>query len=322
MKILFTADLHLKLNAKNIPKDWQSKRFAMLFDKINIAAKDCDLIILGGDIFDKVPTLPELGFYFHLISKLTTRTIIYDGNHEATRKGQTFLSLLKEPTQAMNPLVTIVDDYYSEEEGFGIIPYCKLKEFAKNNDPHAAAGTNILFTHVRGNIPPYVKEEVPLEVFKPWKLVLAGDLHNHEDSQLNIVYPGAPMGVTFHRSKIKTGMITIDTDTLEWAWKEIRLPQLIRKTVNSTDEMKESKFDHIIYEIEGNVSDLADIDVNNPLLDKKIVNKSKESQLNLSSNLTVSEEIVMYLKTVQCLSDKQVEEVMEVWNDNITLHKV
>ena len=133
MKILFTADLHLKLNAKNIPKEWQKNRFNSLFNQLNLKAKDCDLIIIGGDVFDKMPTLEELGFYFELIKKLEKRTIIYDGNHEATRKGHTFLSLLKDATKAVNSKVEIVDDYY-ETDDFSILPYCKLKQYVKKQE--------------------------------------------------------------------------------------------------------------------------------------------------------------------------------------------
>ena len=94
----------------------------------------------------------------------------------------------------------------------------------------------MLFTHVRGEIPPHVVPEVDLDRFDKFKTVFAGDLHAHENTQRNIVYPGSPMTTSFHRNKVKTGALLIDDDWT-WEWVELVLPQLIRKTVSDPNEM-------------------------------------------------------------------------------------
>ena len=64
-----------------------------------------------------------------------------------------------------------------------------------------------LFTHVRGEIPPHVVPEVDLERFDKFKTVFAGDLHAHENTQRNIVYPGSPMTTSFHRNEVQLQVI-------------------------------------------------------------------------------------------------------------------
>jgi DNA repair exonuclease SbcCD nuclease subunit len=314
MKFIFTADLHIKLNAKNIPKDWQMFRFNMFFDKLNAFADKhkVDFIVIGGDIFDKMPTLEEISFYFDLIRKLKHKTYIYDGNHEATRKGRTFLSLLKQSTLNINPLIERVDHVYEAATwDFEIIPYCELKSIAKMG---YAPRKSILFTHVRGNIEPYVKSEVDLDIFNGWDTVYAGDLHNHEDSQRNIVYPGAPMSVSFHRNKVKGGVLLVTDDT--WEWKEFKLPQLLRKTVESVEEMVPDKYDHVIYELVGNSMDLADVDVNSDLLDKKVITRDNTSTLSLK-NKTIKEELVEYLIEIVSLEEGQLDDILRIFDDYI-----
>ena len=90
MSILFTADWHLKVGQKNVPQEWARKRYSMFFEKIHSLEKDIDLHVIGGDLFDRVPTMTELELYFEFISGVGVRTLIYDGNHEATKNIKLF----------------------------------------------------------------------------------------------------------------------------------------------------------------------------------------------------------------------------------------
>ena len=54
---------------------------------------DCDMHIIGGDLFDRIPSMDELTLYFDFISGITIPTLIYDGNHEATRKNTENLAI-------------------------------------------------------------------------------------------------------------------------------------------------------------------------------------------------------------------------------------
>src|SRR5574339_1196352 len=128
MKIAFTADWHIKLGQKNVPVEWQINRYNSIVDQINKAK--VDLVIIGGDIFDRVPSLDELNLYFNLVAKFQYETIIYAGNHEATGRSSTFLSQLKDVTTAVNSKVSIIDEFVTEPE-FQILPYNELKNFIK-----------------------------------------------------------------------------------------------------------------------------------------------------------------------------------------------
>ena len=66
--------------------------------------------------------------------------------------------------------------------------------------------------------------------------------------------------------------------------------------------MVQTEFDHTIYELEGDVQDLAKIK-NSELLDKKVVKREVEATLNLTSEMTISDELVIYLQDILNLDD-------------------
>jgi len=303
--ILFTADWHIKLGQKNVPMPWACSRYELFFEQLKELEDQIDLHIIGGDLFDRMPSMDELTLYFDFIKSVGVRTIIFDGNHEATRKNKTFFDNLIRVTNELNPLVEVITELYYEDD-WAILPYADLHK--KNSIEMIDAA--YLFTHVRGEIPPHVVPEVDLTRFDKFKTVFAGDLHAHENTQRNIVYPGSPMTTSFHRNVVKTGYLLIDDDW-SWTWHEFNLPQLIRKTVDNVDEMVQTEWHHTIYEIEGDVQDLAKVK-NSDLLDKKVVKRETEATLDLE-NLTMEEELVKYLTEI--LKIEKTNDIVRVFND-------
>ena len=306
MKILFTADVHIKLGQKNVPIEWAKNRFNMLWSQLQEYQKQCDLFVVGGDIFDKLPNMEELETYFDFVSSCKVNTIIYPGNHEAVKKDTTFLSNLKVVTSRLNPLVTIVDDFCTID-GVDFVPYNRLKELEKTDFSFAE---KVLCTHVRGEIPPHVKPEVDLDIFSRWTTVLAGDLHSYENSQRNILYPGSPVTTSFHRHVVDTGVILYDTNTNSHSWLKFELPQLIRKTVGVHDDKPATSYHHTIYEIEGDMAELAELE-NSDLIDKKVIKRATESALILDPEMTLSEEVSEYLTFILELPPETVERVLK-----------
>jgi len=308
--ILFTADWHIKLGQKNVPVPWACTRYQMFFEQVQEAIDEhgVTLHIIGGDLFDRVPSMDELTLYFDFVAKQKVRTIIYDGNHEATKKNNTFFSNLIRATKDINPLVEVITETYYEDN-WAILPYADLHK--KNHIEGIDA--DVLFTHVRGEIPPHVIPEVDLERFDKFDTVFAGDLHAHENTQRNIVYPGSPMTTSFHRNEVQTGYLIID-DNFDWTWHQFNLPQLIRKTVEDPSEMVQTMFHHTIYEVEGDVQDLAKVK-NSDLLDKKVVKREVEATLNLHGDMTISDELGVYLKEILSLDDNKIRNIMGVFND-------
>ncbi len=315
--ILFTADWHIKLGQKNVPIPWACSRYQLFFEQVQEAIEkhDISLHIIGGDLFDRVPSMDELTLYFDFVRQQKVRTIIFDGNHEATKKNYTFFSNLIRATQDINPLVEVITETYYEDN-WAILPYADLHRKKSIEEIPA----EYLFTHVRGEIPPHVVPEVDLKRFDKFKTVFAGDLHAHENTQRNIVYPGSPMTTSFHRNQVQTGYLTID-DNMDWTWYKFDLPQLIRKTVDSPDEMVQTDFHHTIYELEGDVSDLAKVK-NSELLDKKVVKRTVEATLDLHGDMTISDELGIYLQQILSLDDNKIRNIMGVFNDYSTKTEV
>ena len=311
MKILFSADWHIKLNTKNIPNDWAINRYNLLFNEIYKLESIVELHIIGGDIFDRLPNMQELELFFKFVKGCQVRTIIFSGNHEAIKKNTTFLTYLKAVVHNINHLVTIIDDFYSEKD-FDIIPYNKLREYYPQDiDFHA----KILFSHIRGEIPPHVKPEVDLSLFDRWEKVYAGDLHSHSNSQRNIVYPGSPISTSFHRNKIESGVLIVDTQTLIEQWVRLEVPQLIRKTVQVGEELVAGEYDLIIYEVEGSLDELHGIE-DSALLDKKISKRVFDTTLMLQPEMTMTEELKEYLLYILSIPEDRIDEIIKTYKDN------
>jgi len=310
MKVLFTADIHYKLGQKHVPVEWAKNRYKLFQDQLVDVCAQADLLIIGGDIWDKYPSADELELYFNLVKVIPIKTFVYSGNHESTTKHGTFFTNFKDVTNWINPLVEVIDEYYSYEN-IDFIPYNKLKHYEK--DGHKFSGT-VLCTHVRGEIPPHVKPEVDLSIFDKWQVVLAGDLHSYENSQRNILYPGSPLTTSFHRHNVDTGIVLFDTDSMSHQHINLKLPQLIRKTIKAGEPMPPTEYDHTIYEIEGDMSELGAL-ADSDLIDKKIIKRDSDTTLILAPDLTLEEEVNEYLRYVLQLSDSAVEDALQELNN-------
>ena len=310
--ILFTADWHIKLGQKNVPVEWAMKRYNSFFDQVHEQAKTCDMHIIGGDLFDRSPTMEELSLYFSFIRNVKKPTLIFDGNHEATRKNRTFFSQLKQVSRDINPLVNVVDiSYVDEDLGFGVLPYADLHR--RGSIEHFDS-SQPLFTHVRGEIPPHVKPEVDLDRFNDFPVVFAGDLHSHSNTQRNIVYPGSPMTTSFHRQEVETGYMLINPKDWSWTWWPFTLPQLIRKTVQKSSEMVPTNYHHTIYEIEGDIQELATVE-NSELLDKKVIKRNTETSLVIEKDMTLEDELVEYLNYILQIPEEETFNILRTYND-------
>ena len=287
----------------------------MFFSQIYDLEKECNMHIIGGDLFDRLPNMEELELYFTFIRGVKIPTIIYDGNHEATKKNKTFFTQLKQVSRDINPLINVVDiSYVDHDLGYGILPYADLHK--KGSIDHFDTNKP-LFTHVRGEIPPHVKPEIDLDLLEDFPVVFAGDLHAHSNCQKNIVYPGSPMTTSFHRNKVKTGYLLINEQDWSWMWEEFKLPQLIRKTVTSEEEMLATDYDHTIYEVEGDIQDLAGVK-NSELLDKKVVIRKSEASLIMDKEMSIQEELAEYLTYILEINTDKVPDIIGTYNDYTT----
>lgn len=310
MKILFSADWHIKLNTKNIPNEWALNRYNLLFNEIHKLESKVDLHILGGDVFDRLPNMQELELFFKFVKGCTIRTIIFSGNHEALKKNTTFLTYLKEVVSSINPLVEIIDDFYSLHN-IDIIPYNKLKECMEEYTKQPLPNLNgqILFSHIRGEIPPHVKPEIDLSLLERWEKCYVGDLHSNSNCQRNLYYPGSPITTSFHRNEVETGVYLIDTETLTEEWVRLDLPQLIRKTVGVGEKLVPGDYHLVIYEVEGSVEELHKVE-DSALVDKKISRRNTDTTLILSPEMTIADELREYLLYVLNIPEDKIDVIL------------
>ena len=307
-KICFTADQHIKLGQKNVPRDWQYKRFMLLAAELNKV--ECDYHVFGGDLLDVAkPSVDELGTMYTFLSRIVKPIILISGNHEMQTKSRDCYVYLSDMLQDLK--VTIVRDFRTID-GIDYIPYNILH--SKEWGPR---GSNIAVTHVRGAIPPHVEPEVDLERFKHYEKVFAGDLHSVTNSQGNILYPGSPFSTSFHRSVPAgaNGFFLIDSDTGSHSWTELHLPQLLRKTVRNAADMEATEFHHTIYELEGSMEELALV-ANSELLDKKVTTDiSAPATLNMTGNM--AEELAEFLINVKELPTDVVSSYITLFKETV-----
>jgi hypothetical protein len=75
-----------------------------------------------------------------------------------------------------------------------------------------------------------------------------------------------------------------------------------------------SNFHHTIYELEGDLQELATVK-NTELLDKKVVRRSSETTLIIDKDLTIQEELVEYLAYILELEDTKIQSIVGTFND-------
>tara|TARA_R100000479_G_C6290468_1_gene166401 strand:- start:234 stop:626 length:393 start_codon:yes stop_codon:yes gene_type:complete len=122
------------------------------------------------------------------------------------------------------------------------------------------------------------------------------------------------MTTSFHRAEVKTGYLLINPEDWSWMWDAFDLPQLIRKTVSDPSEMIPTDFHHTIYELEGDMQELANVK-NNELLDKKVIKRNSEASLIIEKDMSIQEELVEYLTYILGISETQIPDIVGIFND-------
>ena len=306
-KILCSADWHILLHKKKVPYAWQEQRFKTMFRKLIALEQRCDVHIIAGDIFDKKPEPDEICLFLSYINSVTIPTFIIPGNHEATKKGESFFEHFTQENAIKNENVTVFTRNGRASVGQANFCFFPYGEMQKNNLPEYVGG-DILVTHIRGEVPPHISPEYDFSRLAPWRLCLLGDLHfNHRYGNTNCYYPGSPLNTTFDRDENRQYGVDIydfinDKDYRR-EFVDLGLPKLIRKRVTAGEAMLEDKINHVVYEVTGSIDELSRIE-NTELLDKKIAaGPTEDSKLDLK-NKTVHEELEIYLEYIK-IKDKQ-----------------
>jgi DNA repair exonuclease SbcCD nuclease subunit len=316
MKILNSADWHILLHKKKVPYKWQVNRFKTMFRKLLALEHQCDVHIISGDVFDKKPEADEVCLFLSYINSVTKPTFIIPGNHEATKKGNSFLEYFGQENAIKNKNVRIITENKRVQVNSAIFQFFPYGEMQLDNLPKYFED-DILVTHIRGEVPPHITAEYDFEKLRPWKLILLGDLHfAHKYQDYPAYYPGSPLNVTFDRDdKRKYGVNIITKFYEDFTYKvdfvDLELPKLLRKTISVKDNLKKDDFNHVVYEVTGSIDELSKIE-NSELLDKKIASQPVEnSKLDLK-NKSLFEELELYLNFIKI---KNTEEILKEYKE-------
>ena len=301
-KILCSADWHIILHKKKVPYEWQTNRFKQMFRKLIALEQSCDVHIIAGDIFDKKPEPDEICLFLSYINSVTIPTYIIPGNHEATRKGESFFEYFTQENAIKNENVHVFTRNGRASVGSTSFQFFPYGEMQMDNLPDYVED-DIMVTHIRGEVPPHITPEYDFSRLRSWGLVLLGDLHfNHRYGDTNCYYPGSPLNTTFDRDdKREYGVDiydVIDSRNYTREFYDLKLPKLLRKTISVGEEMIPDPINHVMYEVKGSLDELAKIE-NSELLDKKMVEKpAEESTLDLKGKTTY-EELEIYLNYIK-----------------------
>lgn len=317
LKILHSADIHIKLRKNKVSEEWQTDRFKKFFRRMLELEKGHDITILAGDIFDEAPEMDEVTLLIEYLNRVTIPTYIIPGNHEATKKGETFLDgFIRDKAVVNDKVFFFTNNQRIKFKDYWIqfFPYTEVQ--MDNLINHAEK--DILVTHIRGEVPPHITPEYDFEKLKEFPLVLCGDLHfYHKYKNYNVFYPGSPLSITFDRNGEKEYGVLSHT-----YWKgghthnfiDLQLPKLLRKKVKAGEELTKDPVNWVIYEVEGTLQEIQKVKKNkSELLDKTIVDlPNTKSTLDLRG-LTLVEEVSTYLKHIGISDSKPyIQELAEL----------
>ena len=102
----------------------------------------------------------------------------------------------------------------------------------------------------------------------------------------------------------------MDTNSLEHEWRKLQLPQLIRKTVNVEDPKPATDYDHTIYQVEGDMQELGELE-DSELIDRKVIKRDTDSALILDAEMSMAEEVKEYLTYILELPEQTIESVLK-----------
>ena len=302
LKVLCSADWHINLHKKKVPYDWQTARFREMFRKLLGLESWIDVHVIAGDIFDKKPEPDEISLFLSYINSVTIPTYIIPGNHEATRKGESFFEHLTEKNAIKNENVLVFTRNGRATCGKTSFQFFPYGEMQTDNLPEYVEG-DILVTHIRGEVPPHITPEYDFSRLSPWGLCLLGDLHfNHRYGDTNCYYPGSPVNTTFDRDETRKYGVDIydlvDSRNYTREFYDLDLPKLIRRKITAGEKMTTDPRHHVVYEVIGSIDELSKIE-RSELLDKKVVDKPTDDVTLDLKGKSLYEELELYLKHIK-----------------------
>ena len=228
MKMLLTADIHLKLK--------QDKRYkrdlvtTLKFLADTVEEEQPDIFIIAGDIFDtKYPTATEYALFTAFINRLSVQTIIFPGNHDTPNNSEE-ANTLKQFFNLKIPNLSVFHKpgiYTVKGIDFLIIPYIHhnreevLTEVKRLHDEYTGKEL-ILLGHFwvdsykvdnrdySQNIHEFIVTEAYLRALTKVKYYMLGHIHIGGQVFPNCNYPGAPFRTSLNEKEDKKFILRYD----------------------------------------------------------------------------------------------------------------
>jgi len=262
MKVAVVSDVHLNLR-KNI--DFESGRFHALIS--SLAQSDANLIVFNGDLFDKArPSLEEIANVNKAISALeknSKEVIILAGNHEAVSKDKSTYDFLG--------IKNVKKFAKLELEGVSVL-LCDWFNLFRLQEESA----DVLISHFRGDVPPFIEEEVVTTDFKDnFDLGILGDIHFRHTLHGNMFYTSSPYSIHFSKTQAEYGYIMLNiidgSPMLEFI--NLELPSKIKhvQTAEEFDISSFTKTDLHLVEVHGTVEELQKIEGSSNVIVRKFI---------------------------------------------------
>lgn len=256
MKILAVGDPHFKLEYPygDLISDGRRAERAEVLSTIHNAAKDCDAVVLMGDVFDKKhnhsSVIKDLVDFLDGFGE--KKVYVISGNHETYEGSKTALDFLI----GVKPNWTIITPANAPhaENGLGFVPYMTNASLGVSSKEEAREKLmslievkkyDAIFMHhmVSGTFPEERVEEfvLPRERLEAAsRLVVAGHIHEAE-SMGNTLMTGNMF--SHQTGDHKKSVWVIDTDTA--TYKEVPLPvrpiyKMMNPTIASLDKLNKN----------------------------------------------------------------------------------
>ncbi len=205
MKLIHTADLHLKKSFNNINFDKKTRQedLWITFENIVRASNDVDFLLLCGDLFEReFFSLSDFKRFFQTLESTRAKVLICFGNHDYVMDKEIF------------EIVDIPENVYIFGNKLDFFEFGDTRFYGfswdRDSDPKINLKinlddnfTNILMMH--GSYEDMDKYfSFSKESIADYDFVFLGHIHKSLEPAKNVYYPGSPEGLSFSETGKRT----------------------------------------------------------------------------------------------------------------------
>ncbi|MFR7348987.1 metallophosphoesterase family protein [Peptoniphilus sp.] len=237
MKLIHTADLHLKKSFNNINFDKKTRQedLWITFESIVRASNDVDFLLLCGDLFEReFFSLSDFKRFFQTLESTRAKVLICFGNHDYVMDKEIF-EIVDIPENVYIFGNTLDFFEFGDTRFYGFSwdrdsdPKINLKINLDNNF------TNILMMH--GSYEDMDKYfSFSKESIEGYDFVFLGHIHKSSEPAKNVYYPGSPEGLSFSETGKRTYNLVniVDKNIFVEKIKSNRR-EIVNETIDVTD---------------------------------------------------------------------------------------